>query len=116
MSAESNITFDSRWHRNEAKTIQITVYGDDGVTPENVSGVTLQWRLLKHGAALLTKASGGAGITVSGASNNIANIAIAVADYTASIPAGSYRHELWDRTNDRLLTFGTALLQEGSAE
>lgn len=116
MSRESNITFDDGWHRYEAKTFAITVYDEDGTTPLNVSGVTLQWRLLKHGTALVTKASSGSGITVGGASNNVVSVAFQVADYSAAIVPGSYRFELWDRSNDRLLSFGTALLQAGSSE
>lgn len=116
MSTESNITFYHGWHRYEAKTFAITVYQADGVTPENLSLISeLQWRLLKNGRALIEKSTG-SGITVSGDDNNVAEVAIAVADYTSDIVPGGYRHELWDRTGDRLLSYGTALLQEGSAE
>lgn len=115
MSVESNITYAHGWHANEAKTFALTVLDESGA-PINLSLIAaLQWRLLKHGRALLTKATGD-GISVSGASNNIANVAIAVADYGDEIVPGSFRHELWDRTNDRLFTYGTALLQPGSAE
>lgn len=116
MSRESNITFDDGWHRYEAKTFEIAVYDEDGVTPLDVSGVTLQWRLLKHGASLKLKTSTAGEITVGGDDNEVAQVAFLVADYTSAIVAGSYRYELWDRTNDRLLAYGTALLQAGSAE
>ena len=115
MSRELNFGFDDGWHRNEAQTFAIPVFDDDDVTPLDVSGVALDWELLKHGRRLVRKTSGG-GITVSGASSSVANVALDVADYTTEIVPGSYRYELWDRTNDKVLRFGTALLQAGSEE
>lgn len=115
MSREANITFQDHWHYGEAKIFEIPVYDNDDVTPLDLSALTLQWRLLKNGVALVTKGSGGSGITVEGDSNEKALVVFDVADYGDPVVPGAFRHELWDRGNNRVLTFGTALLQHGSA-
>lgn len=119
MSIRADITPDYGWHRFETKNIEITVVDDAG-DAVNLSSLTLEWLLTKQagdGAPYLDKGTGGSGITVSGASNNVAVIAVASTQYesaTRPLVPGIYHHELWDRTNNNLLSFGMVHLLAGS--
>lgn len=109
MSVRSNITQAAGWFLHEAKILQITVLDAAG-DPVDLSSTSLLWRLMHGNTELINKTSG-AGIAVSGAGNNIVSITIDQdADYDG-LEAGIYRHELWDASNDALLSYGDAWLQ-----
>jgi hypothetical protein len=125
MAIESAILRDDNWFQYERKTLRILVTESDGLTAVDLSTVPpgkLEWRLLRQRGSpttYMTKNNGvSGGITFEGDDNEIALVAIESdspnSDY-AGVPAGKHYHELWDRENDVLLTFGLAVLRPSSA-
>lgn len=112
MAIESNITQELGWHRFEHKYLDITVTDAAG-DPVDLSAVDLRWLLLHHDVLLEKTSDVDGGIDVTGVDNNLARIEVEADDYD-SIPAGVFRHELWDMTNELLLSFGTAWLNDGA--
>ena len=113
MSIRADINKAFLWYRYETKTITITVLDAAG-SPVNLTGITLSWRIFRtQGSAqvLLTKTSGGGGISISGAGNNVVTIAVSVSDYTL-LTAGIHYHELWDAGNDNLLSHGDVFIHQ----
>ena len=125
MSQLAPITPSLGWHRFEHKNLEITVVDADG-EPQTLTGIALSWKLLHHGTALITKTDQD-GITLDtsdsvGAINDIAVIEIEETEYvydeedgTSEVPAGIYRHELWDTDSDVLLSYGDVHLLPGNA-
>lgn len=116
MAIESSISKALGWWLHERKNFDYTVVDDAGDAVD-LTGLALEWRLLTSRAAspALIEKTTGAGISVVGASNNIARVQIEVADY-GDIRAGTYYCELWDRDADLLLSYGDVVLQQASAE
>ena len=105
--------------RYEAKTLAITVL-DAADAPVTLTGKTLRFVIARSpadaeaGTYILTKATGGSGITVTGASNNVATITIATGDYD-DLPAGYYYGELRSMT-DNLVYWPRSGEDEGDIE
>lgn len=125
MAIERNITADDHWFIGEDKSLVFTILKADGVTPQDISGWALSWRLKRRKTdadvdALLTKTTV-SGIAISGVYNadpavstQVATVTIADTD-TDPLTPGSVYHEL-KRTNDAsetVLAFGTAALRRG---
>jgi len=107
---------DEAWRRYETRTFKVTVTDEAGAAV-NLTGVSLEWHLTASqndtATALLHKAAGEFG-ALEGASNNIA-VWTVTDTQSASIPAGFYWMELWDRSNDVCLLAGNVVLQPGRA-
>ena len=91
--AHQIVDFD--YHAGDNKPIDFTLTEADGVTPIDLTGATLRWGLfvrLTDAQALLSKATGGSGITVTDAAQGKLRIAMAKVD-TVGL-AGRYEHEL----------------------
>lgn len=108
MAIRSDITKDHDWFHGEAKVITITVLDTAG-QPVNLAASTLEWTVSRQQGSIqiyLTKGTGGNGITVGGAGNNVVTITIdAPADYD-DLSAGIHYHELWDVGNNLFLSYG----------
>jgi len=116
MSILSAITATDAWHRYEHKFLRFTVTDSAGAAV-NLSAVSLTWRLFdSERTAVITKttAVSPGGITITGGSSNIAQVEIAETSYASVVP-GLYRHELWDITNDLLLSYGDVELLDATA-
>lgn len=119
MSIRADITADHQWHRYEKKDLAIVVLDDAGAAVD-LTAIALEWRIVrdKDSEILLTKKSTVAsGITKSGSpTQNIATVHVLASEYEGTIPLayGIYRHELWDRSNDLQLAYGTAMLLDGA--
>jgi hypothetical protein len=115
MSTRADITQSAGWYRFEDKTITITVTDANG-DPVTLTGLGLLWRVMREAGSdlvYLTK-TGGAGISITGADNNEANMSIdPLTDY-ADLEAGIWRHELWDTDNNLLLSYGDVWLLAAS--
>lgn len=136
MSVELNITATNKFFLGEDKVLDLTIFGQDGVTPLDVTGLALEWNLKKTDKAadpgILTKgitaAGVSTGITIVGVYNAVpatntqkVRITFASADtdpdatsVLVSLPytlkAGvAYRHSLKrkDAGNEGILTFGS---------
>lgn len=72
MAIEFNVTAAHKFFLGEDKILELTIFGQDNVTPFDVSGLPLEWSLRKtDGAsdpALITKGIG-SGLTIIGAYN-----------------------------------------------
>lgn len=111
MAIRSDITRAFDWFRLEAKVLVITVLDTAG-DPVNLGASTLEWTVSRQQGApasqiYLTKGTGGNGITVGGAGNNVVTITINSTDYD-DLPAGIHYHELWDVGGNLLLSYGDA--------
>jgi hypothetical protein len=125
VAIERDIRASDHWFVGEDKSLVFTIFKADGVTPQDVSGWTLSWRLKRlksdaDSAALLTKTTS-SGIAISGAYNvdptlNTQVVTVTVADTdTDPIAPGTAYHEL-KRTNDAsetVLAFGAVRLLRG---
>lgn len=107
MSVRSDITASSGWYAHEDKTLLITVTDAAG-DPVVLTGVSLLWRVIRDAGSptVYLEKTDGAGITVTGAGNNIATISIVASTDYADLVGGIYRHELWDQDNNLLLSHG----------
>lgn len=90
--------------KKEAKTFLLTVLdADDAVV--DISGMTLRFTVETRDVSrtvVFTKS--GASITVSGASNEIANVAVLAAD--SNVTADTYDWRLWDDSTSQVLLHG----------
>lgn len=72
MSIEFNVTAADKFFMGEDKTIDFTIFGPDGVTPLDVTGLPLEWNMRKtdkaDDPAIMTKAIG-SGLTIIGVYN-----------------------------------------------
>lgn len=123
MAIRADIKVTDEWRRYENKTIRITCFQSDGVTAYDLSVISvgdLQWKLLRHvgsATAYIEKSNAvGGGIMISGAGSNVAEIEIVGDTDYDDVPAGVHAHELWDRDNDLLLSYGDAWLLHAAAE
>ena len=84
----------SSMYSGDSVSIAVTVTDSVTGAAVNLTGAAMSWALATAPGAtpLLTKTSGAGEITVSGASNNVATVALAPAD-TAEL-TGVYHHEL----------------------
>lgn len=121
MSKTANIGQSDRWYREEAKQLLFDIVDEDEASID-VSGYALLWVLeeLTPGGVpvdILTKASGGSGITVEDGqeTNDRVVVQIDQAD-TEGLEPAVYRHSLWrtDTPNRALLLEGTAMLQRAA--
>lgn len=114
MSIRYDIEADQRWIAYEAKVLTITVTESDLTTPIDLDGHDLLWRVYRMQGGitiLLEKTTGlGGGIDISGAADNEVVITIDPGD----IAGGRWWHELWDLTNNLLLSDGDAYVHRAS--
>ena len=136
MAVRSPITRDDEWFTNEAKTVSFEVLDADpeenaAAAPVDVSAFAMSWKLIdwneqtdrnrskKTAAELLSRATGGGGITVTGAFNatrslNTQRVEVAVtAALTQDIEGDRERwHELrrTDGGAEAVLAYGPAYL------
>jgi hypothetical protein len=84
----------SSMYSGDSVSIAVTVTDSTTGAAVNITGATMTWALATAPGTtpLLTKTSGDGDITVSGASSNVATVALAPAD-TAALN-GVYHHEL----------------------
>lgn len=107
MSYESSISTTAHFFAGEDKILSYEVFtAGSTTTMENVATFSLQWDLRKtqegadpyraQGAVVLTKATGGSGITITGTHNavratNTQRVLVTIADVdTESLPGGRY--------------------------
>lgn len=110
MAIRSDITKAYDWFYGEAKVLVITVLDTAG-QPVNLGASTLEWKVTKQQGSsqvYLTKGTGGNGITVGGAGNNVVTITISASTDYDTLTAGIHYHELWDVGNNLLLSYGDA--------
>jgi hypothetical protein len=107
MAIRNNITKDDEWFQHEAKSIVIPVVDNVGANVD-LTGHELEWSLRKFSGSVtvyLNKVT--PNITIS---NHIVTIPIANTDY-ANFSHGIYFHDLWDKTDNALLSYGDAHLR-----
>lgn len=107
---------DEAWRRYETRTFKATITDEAGAAVD-LTGVSLEWLLTASqndtATPLLHKAAGEFS-ALEGTSHNI--VVWTVTDtQSASIPAGFYWCELWDRTSDVCLLAGSVVLLPGRA-
>ena len=126
MAIEREITADDHWFVGEDKSLIYTIYKADEVTPQDVSGWALSWRLKRFKTdadvdSLLTKTTAGGEVVISGVYNvnpatNTQIVTVSIVDTdTDGITPGNAYHEL-KRTNDQsetVLAFGMVRLLRG---
>lgn len=107
MSVRSDITASAGWTRYEDKTLLITIR-DANDDPVTLTGLGLLWRVVRDAGSptVYLEKTDGAGISVTGADNNVASISIDASTDYADLEAGVHRHELIDTDNNLLLSFG----------
>ncbi len=136
MAREYNFEKTANIFVGEDKQVKFPVYDDDSseaVKPAlDVSGFAMTWILRKSDTAadaLLTKATGGQGITVTGTfdadpSVNTQRVVVALADTDTAdntgavlIKPGKYRYSLkrTDADSETILAFGNFVLREATA-
>jgi len=121
MALEQTISPDDHWFLGEDKELVFTIYTDDTKTAcLDVTGYALQWTLCKRegAAALITKATGGNGITIAGVYNadpalNLQRVTVTIlkTDTDPFLP-GAYRQRLrrTDTGFATVFTFGDVAL------
>lgn len=78
--------------QGEDKTLEITVVGENG-SAKNITGATITWVLAKTvgDTALVTKSTGGSGISITDAVNGVFQVTLDGSDTTNY--SGVYHHE-----------------------
>jgi len=107
---------DEAWRRYEKRTFKAAIVDEAGAAV-NLTGVSLEWSLLasqNSASPLLHKAAGEFSALEGTPTPNIAVWQVTETQ-SASLPAGWYWCELWDRTNDVCLLAGNVVLLPGSA-
>lgn len=118
MAEESNISTD--FYIGEDKEFPFIIYQKDAsgnltTTPQNLTGWSLRWDMRKTDNAIdpvvLTKSTGGSGITIDVGSGGTGTITIADTD-TDALPPRVYRHALkrTDNGSETVLLYGNAVL------
>lgn len=81
------------YHAGDSLTISVTVYDGDGNTLD-ITGADFEWVLVDRATdtTLLTKSTGGGGISITDATNGEFEISIDSAD-TQDMDPGYYEHE-----------------------
>jgi len=106
MSYESSIEATDHFFAGEDKTLSYEVFAEDGVAMENVAAFAMEWTLRKsltskqpyraQGSVVVTKETGGSGITVTGAydsvrASNTQRVIVTIADTdTENLAGGRY--------------------------
>lgn len=120
MSEEANISSD--WFIGEDKIFAFTIYqktaaGVLTTTPQDISGWALRWDLrrshLEGDPVVLSKSTGGSGITITSGPAGTGQIAIADTD-TDALPPKLYYHALkrTDADSETVLLQGFATLRK----
>lgn len=122
MAIEQDISASDGWFAGEDKVLQFEILQADGQTPQDASGFVMLWTLRNGdaiGMVLITKSTGGQGITVTGAysavrATNTQRVLVAVPDDDTDplkVPA-LYRHALkrLDPGSETVLSFGNVTL------
>jgi hypothetical protein len=117
MANEVHIEDSDHWFVGEDKILEFTVYQSDGITPQNITGWTLEWVLRKAASAIaatLSKTTA-AGITITNALAGICQVAI-TDDDTVALAPGTYFHTLrrTDSGSETVLAFGTCVLKHAA--
>ena len=111
MSTLANITAGDEFFRAEDKNIIFTVMQADGVTPQNITGWTITFRMTLNmgGAAVITKSA-----TLTTPLSGICTVTLASADTTALVADTTYLYDLrrTDSGSRSELAFGTIVIQE----
>jgi hypothetical protein len=105
------------WFVGEDKTLQFEIYSADEATIEDVSTFALRFRLrhaIESDKVVLTKTTGGSGITISGVFNaapttNLQRTYVVIDDTdTDNLQPGKYQYSLWrtDSGNETVIAFG----------
>jgi hypothetical protein len=96
VSKLANILPDAFWFRGTDTVWNFILYQEDGETPQNITGWTLTY-VLRDGAtnpiALVSKAMGAGGITITSGVNGAGSVTMARAD-TLRLSPGKYFHRL----------------------
>jgi hypothetical protein len=96
MSKIANILPDAFWFRGTDTAWDFILYQEDGTTRQDISGWTLSY-VLRDGAtnptALVTKAMGAGGITITNGPQGAGSVAMA-RDDTKRVSPGKYWHRL----------------------
>ncbi len=101
---------------NADSTVQVNVKQSDGTTAQTMTGWALAFRLRRNNddSLVVSKATGGSGITIGNGSGTDDRATIAIADTdTAGWPAGrDYSWSLWraEAGSDIPLAYGNATL------
>ena len=111
-----NITLDHGFFIGTDRTIKIKVTEDDETTAQVMTGFALTWELKESptGTVLITKSTGGDGITIvnGDGTNDEADIVLADEDTEGLTPGLKYHHlRRTDAGSELVLTFGDAHLR-----
>jgi hypothetical protein len=125
MAAEFNVTANDKYFLGDDKVLEFTIVGQDGVTPFDVTGLSLEWNLRrtdKDPVALITKGIG-SGLTIVGvySANPSLNtqrvrVSIASADTDLLKPNVAYRHSLKrkDAGFEMIASYGSILFLQAT--
>lgn len=96
--AKTAVTRTDRVFTNSDKRLEFTIYGSDGVTPEDITGWSLSWLLKKRptdadAAAIISKSTV-SGIAITDGPNGLCTVTIQDDDTDGTVRAGTYWHEL----------------------
>ena len=117
MAIRDDISKDDDLYTGEDKTLTVTIYQADGITPQNITGWALSYRWKRSpkdadSEAVMTKTTS-SGITLTTPASGLCTVAIADTD-TDSLEAQTYYHEMkrTDAGSETVLTTGTVVLQQ----
>lgn len=107
------------WFTGDDWTVDITVYGSDGVTPEDVTAWSFEWFITDKAPTagadpkFTKRTSPATGITLTTPASGLIRLTVA-GTLTDDVPGAEYEHWLY-RTGSgtrRLLAYGPAWLQQ----
>ena len=109
-----SVTQDIEFFAGEDKLIRDTIYQEDGVTVENITGWSIEFRLEKHSretSSLVTK-SVGSGVTITDGPNGVFEVQLDAAD-TLGLKARKYNYQIWrtDTNENHVLSEGVLTLK-----
>lgn len=96
MSNRQDITPDDNWFQGEDKIFPFTIYQQDNVTRQVITGWSFQYTVrdgATHPSPVITKATGGAGITITNATQGEGEVLIDDTDSSRLSP-GKYWHRI----------------------
>lgn len=122
MARRQNLGESADWFTGEAKTLPFEIYSSDEATIQDVTGWSCSWTLRRvqgDDEILLTKTTGGSGITITGSYNatpatNTQRISVAVTSgNTTNLQPGLYWHCLrrTDSSSETVLSYGDVTLK-----
>jgi hypothetical protein len=116
MAKYDPITEADGWFTGEDKALQFTVYEEDGVTPQDITGYSLVWqlRVARDSPAAVLSKTDGSGIAIVNGPAGRCDVDVDRTD-TDDLEPGSYYHQLArdDTGAHTVLTYGEAVLQRG---